>query len=69
MRKVLAILAVCLITNTAFAKNEAEDFFYKRGYDAGFSAGYDEGVKQAFKEAKKIYEEDPNSEIYYLEWA
>lgn len=54
MKKILVVLTLSLLANSAFAKNEAEDFFYKRGYDAGFSAGYDEGVKQAFKEAKKI---------------
>lgn len=53
-RSLITTLLLLLAINSAFAKNEAEDFFYKRGYDAGFSAGYDEGVKQAFKEAKKI---------------
>lgn len=46
-----------------------EDGYDLDGGDTFNSKSKWEDTIAFFKEAKKIYEEDPNSEIYYLEWA
>jgi hypothetical protein len=51
MKKIILIIAIAMTLNAA---NEAEEFFYNRGYEAGYNAGYEEGVKAMQAEAKKI---------------
>jgi hypothetical protein len=52
MKRIVLILMV--VTAAVFGANEAEEFFYNRGYEAGYNAGYEEGVKDMQAEAKKI---------------
>jgi hypothetical protein len=52
MKKII-FLVVAAITIVS-AANEAEEFFYNRGYEAGYNAGYEEGIKAMQIEAKKI---------------
>ncbi|OCR87753.1 hypothetical protein CFT12S00416_07965 [Campylobacter fetus subsp. testudinum] len=49
------ILVIVIISNFAIA-NDAEEFFYQRGYETGMQQGYQKGAEAAFNEAKKILE-------------
>lgn len=51
MKKVLILINFVFITSI-FAANEAEDFFYKRGYEAGYNQGYEAGIAKAMEAAK-----------------
>lgn len=53
MKKYLVLLGFVFLSSI-FAANEAEDFFYKRGYEAGYNQGYEAGVAKAMEEAKNI---------------
>lgn len=52
MRKILFLISFVFLS-TIFAANEAEDFFYKRGYEAGYNKGYEAGVAKAMEAAKE----------------
>jgi hypothetical protein len=51
MKRVFLFVGVILI-NISFGANEAEEFFYKRGFEAGYNQGFEAGVKKAMEEAK-----------------
>lgn len=53
MKKFLFLITFVFLS-TIFAANEAEDFFYKRGYEAGYNQGYEAGVAKAMQEAKNV---------------
>jgi hypothetical protein len=52
MKKV--ILIVGLLVVYVFGANEAEEFFYNRGFEAGYNQGFEIGVKAMEDEAKNI---------------
>ncbi len=53
MRKIIVnVLLLSSLHSVVFA-DEAETFFYEKGYDEGYKVGYEKGVKEAMLEAKK----------------
>ncbi|MDR1285369.1 MAG: hypothetical protein LBJ88_04125 [Campylobacteraceae bacterium] len=51
MKKVILFVSAVFVA-AAFSANEAEEFFYKRGFEAGYNQGFEAGVKKAMEEAK-----------------
>jgi glutaredoxin-related protein len=51
MKKIVLLIGAIFVT-ASFGANEAEEFFYKRGFEAGYNQGFEAGVKKAMEEAK-----------------